>query len=129
VTIEGADAAQTVALRHFGGYLTALAGLSGLAFGESAPAPAEGTEIVTRVFNHLRLHIQMPQADRGAELEKLRKKLAETERQIASIDEKLANESYVSRAPAKVVEDARARRQALDIQWKKVQDTLREMNG
>ena len=71
----------------------------------------------------------MPQADRGAELEKLRKKLAETEREMASLDGKLANESFVSRAPAKVVEDARARRQALEVQWTRVQDTLREMGA
>ena len=42
------------------------------------------------------------------ELEKLRKKLADTEREMASIDGKLANESFVSKAPAKVVEDARS---------------------
>ena len=71
----------------------------------------------------------MPQADRGAELEKLRKKLAETEREMASLDGKLANESFVSRAPAKVVEDARVRRQALEVQWTRVQDTLREMGA
>ena len=48
---------------------------------------------------------------------------------MASIEGKLANESFVSRAPAKVVEDARARRQTLDVQWQKIKDTIGEMNG
>jgi valyl-tRNA synthetase len=71
----------------------------------------------------------MPKADRGAELEKLRKKLAETEREIAGIDAKLANEQFVSRAPAKLVDDTRSRRQALDVQLEKIQHTLREMGA
>jgi valyl-tRNA synthetase len=125
--IEGAAPEQARILAQQKGYVVALAGLTSLALADAAPVPAEGTEIVTRVFNHLRVHIQMPQADRGAELEKLRKKLADTEREMAGLDGKLANESFVSRAPAKLVEDTRARRQALDVQWQKVADTLREM--
>jgi valyl-tRNA synthetase len=128
-TIEGAGADQVRILSEQKGYVLALAGLSSLALGDAASAPAEGTEIVTRVYNDLRVHIRMPQADRGAELDKLRKKVAEIEREIAGIDGKLANESFVSRAPAKVVDDARARRQALDVQLQKLQHTLREMGA
>jgi valyl-tRNA synthetase len=128
-TIEGASAEQGRTLTEQKGYVLALAGLSSLALGDAASAPAEGTEIVTRVYNDLRVHIRMPQADRGAELEKLKKKVAETEREMAGIDGKLANESFVSRAPAKVVDDARARRLALDVQWQKLQHTLREMGA
>jgi valyl-tRNA synthetase len=128
-TIEGATPEQARVLDEQKGYIIALAGLTSLVLGAGTPAAAPGTEIVTRVFEHLRVHIQMPQADRGAELEKLRKKLAEIERAMAGIDGKLANESFVSRAPAKVVDDARAQRKALDVQWQKLQDTLKEMGA
>ena len=129
VTIEGADAAQTRALTELGGYLTALAGLNALGFGEAAPSAAPGTEIVTRVYTNLRVHIQMPEADRGAELEKAKKKLADVEREIGSIEAKLANESFVSRAPAKVVDDSRARRESLLVQKEKLIHTLHEMGA
>jgi hypothetical protein len=35
----------------------------------------------------------------------------------------------VSRAPSKVVDEARARRQALEVQLQKLQHTLREMGA
>ena len=71
----------------------------------------------------------MPQADRSAEIEKLRKQLADTEREAASIDAKLANEQFVSRAPAKLVEDNRTRRQALEVQRQKIRHTIGEMGA
>jgi valyl-tRNA synthetase len=128
-TIEGAEPEQRRILEQQQGYVVALAGLASLTFSEAPPEPAAGADIVTRVFSHLRVHIQLPQADRGAELEKLQKILADTEREMASLDGKLANDSFVARAPAKVVDDARARRQALDVQWRKITDTIKEMGA
>ena len=58
-----------------------------------------------------------------------RKKLAETEREAASIDAKLANEQFISRAPAKLVDDTRARRQALEVQVQKIRHTIGEMGA
>jgi valyl-tRNA synthetase len=128
-TIEGAAAEQALVLAKQEGYILVLAGLSSLEFGHVPAAPAEGSEIVTRVCNHLRVHMEMPQADRGAEVEKLRKKLAETEREAATIDAKLANEQFVSRAPAKLVGDTRARRQVLEVQLQKLRHTIGEMGA
>jgi len=129
-TIEGAPADYVRILTEQKGYVLALAGLTSLTFGGSAPVAAEGTEIVTRVSSlGLRVHIEMPQADRGAEIEKLRKKLAETEREVASIDAKLANESFVSRAPARLVDDTRAKRESLDVQRQRLLHTIREMGA
>jgi valyl-tRNA synthetase len=128
-TIEGAGAEQVHILTGQKGYVLALAGLTSLEFGGAASSPAEDLETVTRVSGDLRIHIRMPTADRGAELEKLRKKRADTEREIAGIDAKLANEQFVSRAPAKLVDDTRARRQALDVQLEKIRHTLREMGA
>jgi valyl-tRNA synthetase len=128
-TIEGAGAGQVRTLTEQKGYVLALAGLTSLGLGGPEQTPSEDLESVTRVSGDLRIHLLMPKADRGAELEKLRKKLAETEREIAGIDAKLANEQFVSRAPARLVDDARARRQALDAQLGKIQRTLREMGA
>jgi valyl-tRNA synthetase len=128
-TIEGATAEQSRVLAKQEGYILALAGLTSLGSGHAPAQPAPGTEIVTRVCNHLRVHMEMPQADRGAEVEKLRKKLAETEREAAAIDAKLANEQFVSRAPAKLVDDTRARREALEVQLQKIRHTIGEMGA
>jgi valyl-tRNA synthetase len=71
----------------------------------------------------------MPHADRGAELDKLRKHHADTLKQIGSIDQKLSNESFVGKAPAHVVEQARKRRQELAVEQQKIEDTLRELGA
>ncbi len=128
-TVEGASPEQARILTEQKGYVLALAGLTSLEFG-GAPAGSDAAlETVTRVCGDLRVHILMPAADRGAEIEKLRKKLAETEREIAGIDAKLANANFLSRAPAKLVEDTQARRVALEVQVGKIRHTLVEMGA
>jgi valyl-tRNA synthetase len=128
-TLEGATDAQRETLAELRGYALALSGLTALEFGGPAGAEAPDVDVVTRVHEDLRVHILMPRADRGAEIEKLRKQLAEADREIDSLDGKLANESFVSRAPAQVVEGARARRESLAAQRRKLQDTLREIGA
>jgi valyl-tRNA synthetase len=128
-TIEGADADQHRVLSGQQACILALAGLSALGFGHAPAAPAPGSETVTRVCGHLRVHLEMPQADRGAELEKLHRKLADAEREAASIDAKLANEQFVSKAPAKLVEDSRARRARLAVELQKIRHTIGEMEA
>jgi valyl-tRNA synthetase len=128
-TIEGASPEQMRILVEQKGYVLALAGLTSLEFGGAPAGLDEALETVTRVCGDLRVHIRMPKADRGAEIEKLRKKLAETEREITGIDAKLANENFLSRAPAKLVEDTRARREALEVQIGKIRHTLVEIGA
>ncbi len=128
-TVEGASPEQTRILIEQKGYLLALAGLTSLEFGGAPVGVDDALETVTRVCGDLRVHILMPKADRGAEIEKLRKKLAETEREMTGIDAKLANENFLSRAPAKLVEDTRARREALEVQVGKIRHTLVEMGA
>ena len=88
--VEGAGGPE--ARRILGGersYIMTLAGLTALEFVDAAPSSAD---LVTRVVNDLRVHIQMPHADRAAEVEKLEKHHADTVKQIASIDQKLSND-------------------------------------
>src|SRR5205807_4036974 len=54
--------------------------------------------------------------DKEAELAKLRKTLADVERQIGGHRGKLGNEAFVSRAPAAVVDQARAKLAELEAQ-------------
>jgi valyl-tRNA synthetase len=126
-TIDGGNPEQVRTLTEQKGYVLALAGLTSLEFGGVPAGADEALETVTRMCDDLRVHIRMPKADRGAEIEKLRKQLAETEREMTGIDAKLANEQFVSRAPARLVDDTRARRQALEVQVGKIRHTLAEM--
>lgn len=124
VTLEGASEEQQRILRGQEAYLKTLAGLSTFEFTAGA---AGGDDVVTRVLGELRVHIQMPHTDRGAEIEKLRKQLADKLREVANVDAKLANESFVARAPAHVVEGARAQREKLLVEQRRIEETLREM--
>ncbi len=54
--------------------------------------------------------------DKDAERAKMRKSLAEFEKQIAGLRSKLTNESFVSRAPAEVVTQSRAKLAELESQ-------------
>jgi valyl-tRNA synthetase len=124
--VEGASAEQRRILGGEQGYILALGGLTAFDLVNAAPS---GEDVATRVVNDLRVHIQMPHADRGAEIEKLRKHHAETVKQIGSIDQKLSNEAFVGKAPAAVVEGARKRRQELAVEQQKIEDTLRELGA
>ena len=122
--IEGADLGQHRVLDGLGGYLRTLAGLDTFRFADHV---ASDPDTVTRVHNHLRVHIHMPHTDRAAEVEKLRKALEDATRELAGVEARLANESFVSRAPAEVVQGARDRQAALITQRDRITRTLREL--
>ena len=123
-TLEGARPDQQRTLTAQMRYVLSLAGLTSFDFADAAPA---GEDIVTRVFQDLRVHIQMPHIDRSAEADKLKKQLADKMREIANIDAKLSSETFVSRAPAHIVEGARAQREKLMVEQQKIEETLREL--
>ncbi|MBP1634868.1 MAG: valyl-tRNA synthetase [Acidobacteria bacterium] len=122
--LEGAGAEQQRILRSQEAYLRTLAGLASFEFGAAAPG---GEDVVTRVLGDLRVHIELPHADRGAEIEKLRRQLAGKVREVANVDGKLASQAFVSKAPAHVVEGARAQREKLVAEQRRLEETLREM--
>ena len=124
VTLEGASEAQQRILRSQETYLRTLAGLSSFEFAAGTPG---GEDVVTRVLGDLRVHIQLPHTDRGAEVEKLKRQLADKVREAANVDAKLANESFVAKAPAHVVEGARAQREKLLVEQRRIEETLHEM--
>jgi valyl-tRNA synthetase len=71
------------------------------------PDLPKGDSPVVSVAHHgVMLNIQV---DPAAERERLAKEIARIEAQIRQTEGKLANESFVSKAPPKVVEEFRAR--------------------
>jgi len=125
-SLEGAAPEQQRVLEAHKSYVLTLAGLSGFDFATAVPVDED---VVTRVFGDLRVHILMPHTDRTAEIEKLRKQLGDKVRELGNLDQKLANESFVSRAPAHVVEGARAQREKLLLEQRKIEETLQELGA
>ncbi|RPJ61777.1 MAG: valine--tRNA ligase, partial [Acidobacteria bacterium] len=124
--LEGARPEQQRVLEAQKSYVQVLAGLSAFDFVAAAPSDED---VVTRVFGDLRVHILMPHTDRTAEIEKLRKQLDDKVREVGNLDQKLANESFVSRAPAHVVDGARSQREKLLLEQRKIEETLQDLGA
>ena len=102
-----------LATKH-GAYLTRLAGLDSirqLAPGESAP------ESATAILGELTLLVPMAGLiDPKAEIERLTKRIAKIDSDIAKLNAKLGNENFVRNAPPDVVAADRARVTELEAQ-------------
>jgi valyl-tRNA synthetase len=105
--VDETDAHARALLDAYSPYIRQLAGLETLEFRSDVAA---SPDTVTRVLAHA--HVFVPLAgivDRGGEIDKVRKELAGLEKEAASLAQKLGNAGFVDRAPAAVVEEARAR--------------------
>ncbi|MEO8303439.1 MAG: valine--tRNA ligase [Betaproteobacteria bacterium] len=91
-------------LERFAPYLAALAKVSEVKIVDELPATDAPVEVVGET--QLMLHIEV---DPVAERERIAKEVARLEGEIAKALAKLSNEGFVSRAPAQVVEQERAR--------------------
>ena len=100
-------------------YVVALAKLSGLEIVDELPSHDAPVEVVGS--DRLMLHIEV---DLVAERARLAKERARLENDIAKATEKLANASFVSRAPASVVAQERSRLQANEGTLEKVRAQL-----
>ena len=105
-------------------YVVALAKLSGLEIVDELPSHDAPVEVVGS--DRLMLHIEV---DLVAERARLGKERARLEHDIAKATEKLANASFVGRAPATVVADERARLQANEATLNKVRTQLDRLSG
>jgi valyl-tRNA synthetase len=111
IVADGLVAAQ---LRQGEAFLKSLTGSSSLVITAASDRPADSAvTVLTDAEVILPLEGLI---DRQAECTKLKKALADIDRQIGPLAAKLANESFVSRAPAQVVEGQRAKLLELETQ-------------
>lgn len=100
-----AEPSNAALLQRYEGILRALIGVQSFAASQEAPnGPAAVATMGT-------LWIVLPQAS-DAERERLQKELAQTEEHVRLGETKLQNEKFISSAPAKVVEGAKAQLEA-----------------
>jgi valyl-tRNA synthetase len=96
--VEAADAAGKAQLHGFAQYVQALGKLSEVQIVDALPESPAAVSIVGTTKLMLKVDI-----DVGAERERLAKEIARIDGEIAKVNGKLGNESFVARAPAAVV--------------------------
>ena len=96
--VEAADAAGKAQLHDFARYVQALGKLSEVQVVDALPESPAAVSIVGTTKLMLKVEI-----DVGAERERLAKEIARIDGEIAKVNGKLGNDSFVARAPAAVV--------------------------
>ncbi|HEU5179574.1 MAG TPA: valine--tRNA ligase [Candidatus Polarisedimenticolia bacterium] len=102
--------------------VASLARLSGTRFVDEIPRDAAA---VRGVVTGLEMALLLPQErDTGEERGRLSREMEKIDREIAALEAKLANDSFVSRAPAAIVEKVRSSRTELAGKRDKLEQTL-----
>src|SRR5262249_42568624 len=106
-------------------FIVQLAGVGKL---ECGPDVAKPTAAATQVHADFELYVSLAGLiDLAAERARLLKLKAEKEKALASAKAKLANESFVSRAPASEVQKVRDQVADLESQLRVIEETLRDL--
>ncbi len=108
-------------LSKHGGLIERLARLSGIA---TASRGAQKNEVVF-IGGTVQFAMSLEGAiDVAAERERVNNDVARVEKEIATIDKKLANKNFVERAPAEVVEEQKSRRAGYEDELEKLNAAL-----
>ncbi len=119
------DAALAETLRPHGAYFEQLANVDRLTIGHGIAKPAASAAVVVGVHE-----VFVPLAgmiDLDAERDRLRKAIGEKEQFRTSVERKLGNEQFTSRAPAEVVERERQKAADADAEIAKLQANLDDL--
>ena len=117
-------AADFAALRTF---ITLLAGVGTLEAGPNVAKPKQAASQVTPEFEAYVSLVGL--IDPAAEVKRLEKQLADKRKQLEATKAKLANEGFVSRAPAEVVAQQRELVVELEKQIASIEETIRELQA
>ncbi|AGC46234.1 valyl-tRNA synthetase [Myxococcus stipitatus DSM 14675] len=123
--VQSPDARTRELLERWRGYLLPLAGLSEVQVGPPGAKPPQAAAFVAT-----NLEIYVPLAgliDLDAERDRLRKEIARSEQEAASVLRKLENPNFVAKAPPDVVEKDRARVAELKERKAKLEDHLQRI--
>jgi valyl-tRNA synthetase len=121
----GAESREII-LRHRP-WILKLAGAEGVDVRESGERPAGSLAQVTD-----RMEVVVPLAgviDVEAERARQRKRLQKALAELSGVERKLANQDFLSRAPAEVVEKERDRRDELARARQRIEENLRRLAG
>ncbi len=106
------------------GMIQRLAGVDRLEFSDESLAKRPGARTTPR-FEVCIVYKQ--QVDVGSERERLTKELKKLEAEMANAQRQLGNEQFLSKAPAKVVENLRARVAELELLLRKIRSALADL--
>ncbi|RKH05601.1 valine--tRNA ligase [Corallococcus carmarthensis] len=123
--VQSPDATTRELLERWRAYLMPLAGLSEVVVGPPGAKPPQAAAFVSG-----NLEIYVPLAglvDLDAERDRLKKEIARSEQELASLQRKLDNPNFVARAPPDVVEKDKARVAELQERSVKLQDHLQRI--
>ena len=111
-------------LKRYAPYLASLAKVSEVTIVDDLPITDAPTEVVGET--RMMLHIEV---DVVAERERIAKEVARLEGEIAKATAKLANDSFVARAPAQVVEQERTRLAGFAATLEQLKPQLARLSG
>jgi len=103
VFITGGEKGSMEVLKENQYQLDALLNTKNLGFGKPVPKEAFAS---TGIVQDLTIHVVLPENMHEEEVQRLKKELEKTEKELLGLEKKMGNENFVNKAPKQVVEKA-----------------------
>ena len=121
IYISGGEAWAIDLLRKNAPLVKTLVNTGSLNIGQAAP---QGAFISSAVVQGLTIAVVLPEEMRQEEMRRLEKEREKVEKELETLEKKMSNESYVSRAPADVVEKTRTRLEQARLEKQHITERL-----